>query len=357
MTATHDTTGRVRPSPIGTAAPLERAGNWPEEVLPILERALVCEFATLTKRGAPLTYPVTPYMGADGHTIDTSTGLSYPAKAERARRDPRVALLFSDPAGSGRPNPPVVLIQGLATVRDADLQANTDRYLALSMVKVPSAYRGTPWFLMRRQGWYLARIWIAVTPLRITWWPDGHLDRAPRRWAAPEGTLAPPSDPPPTGRPLPPWQEAAADWHPRAAEALARLHEPVLTVIGTDGFPLPLRTEGATPTPDGFRLALPTGLPAPINDGPACLTFHTLHTQGGEFASQEHAVFAGEVAVGAGEASFRVERSVGDWSLGRSTLQKTRSFLSGARRLRPRAQIEAARRGQAIPIVRRPAGG
>jgi hypothetical protein len=44
---------------------------------------------------------------------------------ERARRNPKVCLFFSDPVGSGLNNPPIVLVQGLATVRDMGIPANT----------------------------------------------------------------------------------------------------------------------------------------------------------------------------------------------------------------------------------------
>jgi hypothetical protein len=51
-------------------------------------------------------------------------------------------LLFSDPVGSGLNNPPIVLVQGLATVRDKKIQANTDRYVRLALGKLPAAYQG-----------------------------------------------------------------------------------------------------------------------------------------------------------------------------------------------------------------------
>jgi hypothetical protein len=82
-------------------------------------------------------------VGNGGRSLDVSTGLTYPAKAERARRDPRVCLLFADPVGSGIDAPPTVLVQGLATVRDCDLQANTDRYVRASMKRFPDAHEGT----------------------------------------------------------------------------------------------------------------------------------------------------------------------------------------------------------------------
>ncbi|NUS07573.1 MAG: hemerythrin, partial [Nonomuraea sp.] len=126
------------------------------------DSAVVCAYTSLTRDERPITWPVTPYAGAGG-TIAVSTGLTYPGKAERARRDPRVALLAEGDA--------VVLVQGRATVRDADLQANTDRYVRDSQTKIPDAFAGMPWFLVKRLTWYFARIYVEVTPERITWWP------------------------------------------------------------------------------------------------------------------------------------------------------------------------------------------
>src|SRR3954447_15241178 len=135
-----------------TSDTTETASAWPARLTSFLEASVTTEYASLTRDGRPITVPLTPYPGAT--TLDVSTGLTYPAKAERARRDPRVALLFADPVGTGLDEPPVVLVQGLATVRDGDLQAGTDRYVRQSMVKLPGAYEGTPWFMLRRSGWY-----------------------------------------------------------------------------------------------------------------------------------------------------------------------------------------------------------
>ena len=72
----------------------QNPAGWPSEVLSIFERAITCEYATLTNRNTPITYPVNPYLGDDGRTLDVSTGLTYSSKAERARRNPKVALLY-----------------------------------------------------------------------------------------------------------------------------------------------------------------------------------------------------------------------------------------------------------------------
>src|SRR3954463_15170496 len=136
--------------------------GWPDPLLPVFDRAVTVEHTSLTRAGAPITTPLTPFLGEDRRTLDVSTGVAYPAKAERARRNSKVCLLFSDPVGSGLEAPPVVLVQGLAAVRDRDIQANTDRYIRLSMQKLPAAYKGMPPFLLRSLKAYFARLWIHV---------------------------------------------------------------------------------------------------------------------------------------------------------------------------------------------------
>ncbi len=323
--------------------------GWPTAVLPILERAITCEYATLTQRGAPVTYPVTPYLGEDGRTLDVSTGLAYPSKAERARRNPHVALLYSDPLGSGLIRPPVVLVQGLATVRDRDLQGNTDRYLRLSMAKVPSAYQGTPRFLMKRMAFYFSRIWIQVTPLRILWWPEGQTDQAPQEWTAPAGTTAPPSDPPPSGKALGVWKEGPDDWRAGATFAVQNLGAPVLTVVA-DGFPVPFRVRQAALTGDGLQVEVPAGMPAAAS-GPACLTFHS-HPE--VFTGQQNMVFVGQARPTGSRVLFSVERQLGDWSLAGSQWQAMLSFMNNGRKVAPRLKAEAQRRGQPVPVVHLP---
>ena len=102
------------------------------------------EYASLDRGGAPITWPVTPYAGSTGETIDVSTGLTYPLKAERARRNPKVALAFTHPTGSGLNAPATFVVQGLATVRDADLRDNAARYLVASSNRFPQLYATIP---------------------------------------------------------------------------------------------------------------------------------------------------------------------------------------------------------------------
>jgi hypothetical protein len=329
----------------------ENPAGWPDALTQVAERFVTCEFATFTRKNTPITYPLTPYMGEDGRTVDVSTGLSYPAKAERARRNPKVGMLFSNPAGSGIENAPVVLALGEATVRDSDPQAAMDRYVRLGMTRFPEAYKGQPRFLMKRMQWYFARIWILVTPLKVMWWPEGDTNHRPQLWAAPEGTSAPPSDPAPPGAQPKPWATEPPDWREGAQYALTNMGLPVLTAVDPgSGYPVPFRASRVELTPEGFSLNMPAGSPV-SPAGPACLTFHK-HPD--VFVSQENVVFVGEVQPSNGQVSFHVERRLADFSLGTSKSSATMTMLRSYMKLNPQLRRELARRGQKMPVVRLP---
>ncbi len=351
-----ETRRQHQPDGLGGASPA-----WPAEIRGILANAVTTEFTSLTRGGAPITTPVTPYIGDTGLTLDVSTGLTYPAKAERARRNPRVCLLYADPVGTGLDSPPVVLVQGLATVRDRDLQANTDRYIRLSTAKLPAATRGSPKMALRRMPWYFARIWIEVTPTRILWWPGRDLATAPHEWRAPEGTVAPPSDPAPPGGQPGAWLAPPTEWDGVTRHALSEMSLRDLAVVDESSFPICLpvevhdavrersgATDGRDDTRRRFRLELNRGAP-PISDGPACLTFHE-HPE--VFTRQENLTLVGRTLSMDGDLCFDVERALAGWSLAGNRVTVALQFLGKGRKLAPRLRAEAARRGQPVPRVR-----
>jgi len=314
----------------------------------VLERAITCEYASLTRDGAPVTVPTTPYVGPG--SIDVSTGLTYPAKAERARRNPKVALLFADAIGAGGGATPVVLVQGHAAVRDADLQLNTDRYVRASMMKLPASVKGQPKVLLRRLGFYYVRIWIEIVPLRIRWWPGRDLALAPAEWRADPAVRLPESDPAPPGHQPPAWLTPPRGWREVAARALQILPMADLTVVDADGYPVCVPvTVGAL---EGDEVPLEIGSGAPeLPAGPACLTVHG-HDE--RFTTQENHALMGTLRHGADGSRLYVERALADWSLTGNRMQIAIGFLGKGRRLAPRLNAEAARRGQPVPTINVP---
>jgi len=324
----------------------------PQDLVPLLMDG-VCEYASLKKDGTPITSPVIPFPSENGRTIDVQTGLTYPTKAERARNNPQVCLLYSEPKASPLEKPSTVLVYGQATVYDSDLQANTDRYVRMNLARF-TMFRQMPAFIFRQMDGYLARIWIAVTPLKLLWWPEGDMESTPQQWHAPEGTQAPPCDPPPGPLPTPhkPLVDTSTDWRKDIAYAFDRLGKPIITVGDEDGYPVPFRARGGSLGDDGVHLDLPSAMPVDAR-GRACLTFHTLKVQKGQMVSNENMSFVGEVSGDGGVALFKVERCLPNVGFSRDPAGAVSLILSIIR-MGKRLEVEAARRGQSVPAVHKP---
>jgi len=340
----------VGPTPSATTSVPASSGiltPWPEALRDVFAKSIAAEYASLTRSGSPVTIPTTPYVGPTG-TLDVSTGITYPTKAERARRNPLVCLLFADPVGKGMQRAPVAIVQGHAAVRDADLQANTDRYIRESIVKLPDATKGQPKFLLKQMVFYYARIWIEITPVRIRWWADRSMAGMLGEWRAPVGMAIPESDPAPPGSAPPAWREPPLDWRQLAAHAVSDLPLCDLTTVDEDGYPLCVPVTTSRLVGDAIELQIGTGAPASIA-GPACLTLHG-HEAG--FKGQENHTFIGRFEDGSDGPLFRVERALADWSLVGNRLSTSMAFLSARRQLISRVRSESSRRGQPVPKVR-----
>jgi hypothetical protein len=324
----------------------DSAERWPADLTAAFERAITCEYASLTQAGAPVTVPSTPYVGTS--TLDVSTGLAYPAKAERARRNPKVALLFADPIGIA--DAPVALVQGHAAVRDSHLQENTDRYVRLAASKLPEATKGQPRFLLRRMRFYYARIWIEIAPQRIRWWQDRSLSSEPLEWRADPSQPLPESDPAPTGRQPSAWLSPPADWREVAARAVRELPLADLTFVDADGYPACIPVSAGALTGEEVPLEIGAGAP-PVQAGPVCLT---VHGHDAAFTTQENHTLVGTLEQSEDGPRLHVERALADWSLAGNRAQIALGFLRKGRTLTPRLTGEASRRGQQVPEVRFP---
>jgi hypothetical protein len=216
----------------------------------------VAEFVTLTRDGSPVGWPLSPEL--ERGRLVFSTGYVYPGKARNAQRDPRVAVLYSDPTASGRTDAdPLVLVQGRCVVLDEDLQANTERYVAqhirtgsplAPMLRIP--------MLRQRLVGYLARIWLEVVPERELSWP---------RTGMPPPLVAsrPETYTPGPGIRLP---AEINGW-------LARYtRPPVLSFVDATGWPAATRVEA---TMGRDRIALDRSVES-VEGAPVSLAFHQL---------------------------------------------------------------------------------
>jgi hypothetical protein len=143
--------------------------------LDIVDNYFTCEFTTLSRKGYPVTWPVSPRLQADGRLLLT-TSIGLPQKAFNIRRNPKVSMLFSEPTGSGVAEPGAVLIQGDATAEDrivTDMSSDPDLAALMETIakrQPAGAFWSTP--IGRRLMWpYYIRILIYVTPRRALLWP------------------------------------------------------------------------------------------------------------------------------------------------------------------------------------------
>lgn len=304
----------------------------PDPLIRLMQSANVVEFATVSAAGVPIDTPLLCFPDEDLSVINVTTGLAYPVKAERARRNPKVGLLIE---GTG--DEPVISIRGMATVRDRDLQANTDRYLAETGLRRPGD--AVPWAVAREAIWYWARIIVSVAPVAIEWW-DNHaaMDGPPHRWSAPAEGQRRASDPAPAGAATkaPDWQPQ--DWHDAADAMLGQTRSGHLSLIDEQGFPLPFRAGDVERRGDCLEMAVPRGLPWP-RTGQSSLSFFGAAT------------FVGEAEIADGQARLKVERALPVLPFVREADELWRPTEKHKQQLMERLEAEAARRGAALPIL------
>jgi hypothetical protein len=246
----------------------------PPELAQAADRYLTCEFVTIDAAERPIVWPVTPYFRAHEGCIDVTTGVGYPKKADDAARNPRVALLFSDPTGSGVDPAPMVLVQGTARVDDSDPAANRERYEREMAAKLPALHALAPTGPLKRLfSWYYDRIYLHVRPERVYVWPDGDPEGEPTLYdARVEEVRSGHNEEPEKGHAPP---EGGLDvWDPRLDRLGRDDATAVLAIVGPEGFPFAVRVPVRA---DPERCVVHLGadpVAAPIEAGPACLCAH-----------------------------------------------------------------------------------
>jgi hypothetical protein len=252
-----------------------------------------------------------------------TTGLGYPKKADDAARHPSVSLLFSDPTGSGIDSGMKVLVQGTATVDDEDLNANAERYVSESGVKLPATKKMNPPKPIRPMfNWYYARIYIKVRPERVFVWPEGDLAQEPLVHDAHLEEVRsghveePPQDPGDTPKGSPAWDQRM--------DFLAEHETGVLSWMGPDGFPIAVRVPFSAH--DSRREitidAEPAGLP--LLEARACLT---VHRHAPDFTWQRNMQVRGNLTSSSEGWRLVPRRIVGGFELPEGRLTRFRDFI------------------------------
>lgn len=313
----------------------------PPDVQAVFDRFITTEFTTIDRRGQPITWPVTPYYTLGARCIDVTTGIGYPKKADDAASNPFVALLFSDPTGSGLDDAPTVLVQGSAEVDDNDLEANRQRYARESSEKLPGAAKLQPPEPLRRFiGFYYLRIYVHVRPERIYVWPHGDVDSEPQLYDTHmEEVRSGHSEEPNRYHADPLGGNSAWD---RRIDELGSLHQTaVLSIVSPDGFPfatrVPVRVDGARRWIEIDTAAVGV----PLQPGLACLTAHTHDEQ---FTWTQNFQVRGDLIETNDGWGLVPRRLIGGFELPRSRIELVRANAAKARRFRRTAKRRLAER-------------
>jgi hypothetical protein len=222
----------------------------------VIDAYRTCEFATVGRTGTPVAWPVAPLYRPESGTFVLTTSIGLAEKANNVRRNPRVALLFSDPTGSGLGDMPEVLVQGTATCLDdvVTSPAGLEEYWIRLLERQPSGrnYGDNP-VARRAMGWYYQRLVITVTPTRIRTRPPLHGT----------GRLTTPS-----------MSRGRGDPFAQAARRLSDFTSGVLVTLDADGTPALLRVRPNTDAAEGM-LVLDVPTAEPVRPGPASLLCHS----------------------------------------------------------------------------------
>src|SRR5215213_11766696 len=254
------------------------------QVMQVVDRYRTCEFATLTKSGVPIAWPTAALFRDDG-TFLITTSIALPQKAYNVRRDDRVALLFSEPTGSGLSDAPQVLVQGRAGCPDeivTDVSGDAEYWRRLHERQPFNAMYSRNALTRRFFDWYYMRLHITVTPTAWTILPPLPAGPATLTAGAPEGVPE------------------------RALAELAAYPSAVLATCSDDGMPSLRRVHVAGPGAAG-RLRLDVPPDDQLREGPASLLAHGHDEQ---LWSLRSVVVTGELMAADGWV-FRPERIVG----------------------------------------------
>jgi hypothetical protein len=247
----------------------------PAEVRQVFERFITTEYVTIDGRGQPIAWPVTPYHHPDAGCVDVTTGIGYPKKADDAARNPQVALLFSDPTGSGIDGAPMVLVQGTARVDEDDMAANRRRYVREAKVKLPDAMKVVPPnFVQSMLAWYFDRIYVHVRPERVYVWPEGRVGSEPALYDAFVEEVRSGHDELPD-EPLAAPEGGAAAWDERIDSIGSRTFPTaVVSIVSPDGFPFAVRVPVTPDRAAGVLRIEAECIGVPWQPGLACVTVH-----------------------------------------------------------------------------------
>lgn len=146
----------------------------PSEIERVFTEFRTCELSTVARDGTPITWPAATLYDPEAASFLLTTSIGLPIKAFNIRREPRVALLFSDPTASGLASPPTVLVQGRGEVGDDVVSVEgLEHYWQILWARQPMSRLYSLPLVRRFSDYYYMRLPITVTAERMVYWRNG----------------------------------------------------------------------------------------------------------------------------------------------------------------------------------------
>jgi hypothetical protein len=273
----------------------------PSEVEAVFREFRTCEFTTVNRAGQPLTWPAEPFYRAEAGELIVTASIAFPVKAYNARRTPKVALLLSDPTGSGLTDPPAVLVQGDATVEELTGDPPWTYEMFKESVRRQPRTRGFVANPVARSlfEFQFQRLALHTHPHRILAWPGRDFSRPPTEVLSIPTSAADAPPPPASGTADAP---AAAVWNARLIACARAYPSGVLTTVEPSGYPYSLRVVPEFDADHGL-IAFP-GAPVVATGwrGKAGLLFHRHNP---DLSGQHELMIKGELLAAAGTLALR----------------------------------------------------
>jgi hypothetical protein len=242
----------------------------PPDVAAVFREFRTCELTTVSRVGQPLTWPAEPFYRADAGELIVTASIAFPVKAYNARRNPKVALLLSDPTGSGLTDPPAVLVQGDATVEELTGDPPWTYEMFKESVRRQPRTRGFVANPVARSlfEFQFQRLALHVQPRRILAWAGRDFSREPTEVLGNPAPAASPATAPAGDRDT----LNASVWNARLVACARAYPSGVLTVVEPSGYPCSVRAVPQFDADQGL-ITFP-GTPAAGRQGKASLLFH-----------------------------------------------------------------------------------
>lgn len=149
----------------------------PGQVLEVFDKALVCEFTVISGSGRPITHPLLPLYDSEEGRLYVTSSVLFSKKLDHIKRNPKVAVLFSNKEGLRVSPYRVVLVKGLARVVEDDIHHGWERLLPIWRKKEP--YIDSYVKMRYASPLFWERSIVQVDPVKVHVWPDGDPHRQP----------------------------------------------------------------------------------------------------------------------------------------------------------------------------------